>query len=80
MFCWHPGFHFRILWSSRYIIRLEVETGGDDPNFLYSYVYGLTVWKKKAEFWCDLQNLHNDENMPWVCLGDFNDILSQTEK
>lgn len=80
MFCWCPCFRCRILWSSRFIIHSEVEPGGDDSNFLCSLLYGPMLWKEKAKFWCDLQNLNNDDNMPWVCLGDFNAIASQMKK
>lgn len=79
MFCWRLGFHFKILWSSQNIIHLEVENGGDDPNFLCSLVHRLSVWREKEIFWCELKNLNHNENMPWVCLRDFNDILSQKE-
>lgn len=43
-------------------------------------IYGPTGSREKADFWSALQNLNHDENIPWVCLGDFNDILNQAEK
>lgn len=53
---------------------------GDDTRFLCSLVYGPAVCKEKVAFWYQLQQLNQGENLPWVCLGDFNDIMSQTKK
>lgn len=69
-----------MLLQSHNFIHLLVELGGNDPDFLCSFVYGPAVWREKVAFWHDLHTLNHGENMPWVCMRDFNDILSQGEK
>jgi hypothetical protein len=36
--------------------------------------------QKKSCFWDSLLNEENDYNGPWLCIGDFNMILSQSKK
>lgn len=35
VFCWRPGFCFKVLWQSKNLIHMEVEPGGEDPGFLF---------------------------------------------
>lgn len=57
-----------------------VEPGGEDPKFSCSLVYGPVVWQEKEVFWLELSSLDQDVHMPWVCMGDFNDLVRQDEK
>lgn len=79
-FCWRPSFCFNVLWKSKNVIHLEVQPGGEDPGFLCLLVYGPPVWKEKECFWKEMRQLAPDDNTPWLCLGDFNDIVRQNEK
>lgn len=38
------------------------------------------LWRNKAAFWDDLMKLGGLNDKPWVCVGDFNDIIKQGEK
>ncbi|XP_030930869.1 uncharacterized protein LOC115956706 [Quercus lobata] len=35
---------------------------------------------KRQESWELLRNLHSQNSLPWLCAGDFNEILKQSEK
>ena len=35
---------------------------------------------KRCEAWCLLKYLKSKESGPWLCAGDFNEILSSSEK
>ena len=43
-------------------------------------IYGPPIRKNKFAFWDSLLNEGNDYYGPWMCIGDFNMILSQSEK
>lgn len=38
------------------------------------------MWKDKELFWQEMRQLAPNDNQPWVCVGDFNDITRQNEK
>ena len=43
-------------------------------------VYGHPEEQRKKETWALLRHLHSRASMPWICIGDFNEILSSDEK
>ena len=42
--------------------------------------YGEPETHKRQETWELLRNLHSQNSLPWLCAGDFNEILKQSEK
>ena len=54
----------------------------DPPNkpWLLTCLYGPPEWKNKPAFWESLLHEGNNYYGPWLCIGDFNMILSQSEK
>ena len=43
-------------------------------------IYGHSEEELKAETWRLMRHLHARASLHWVCLGDFNEILSSNEK
>ena len=43
-------------------------------------MYGHPEEERKAETWRLMRHLHACGTLPWLCLGDFNEILSSDEK
>ena len=43
-------------------------------------VYGHPKDQIKCETWYLMRHLNNQASLPWVCVRDFNEILSSTEK
>jgi endonuclease/exonuclease/phosphatase family metal-dependent hydrolase len=43
-------------------------------------IYGEPRVDKREETWRLLRTLHCQEKLPWVCIGDFNEILYSFEK
>jgi hypothetical protein len=43
-------------------------------------IYGEPKWEDKYKTWDRLRSLRNESNLPWVILGDFNEILYSNEK
>ncbi|KAL0284392.1 UNVERIFIED_CONTAM: putative mitochondrial protein [Sesamum angustifolium] len=46
----------------------------------FSGVYGKPDTSKRTEFWNLLSRLHDQSARPWLCAGDFNERLEQSEK
>jgi hypothetical protein len=42
--------------------------------------YGHPEWNKRKESWDLLQHLQTYSPMAWLCIGDFNEIVEQSEK
>lgn len=79
-FCWRPGLCFEIVFLSGSIFHLLMKPGGDKIDFWCSMVYGPPLWRHKEAFLADLMNLGDLSGKPWVCIGDFNDVVRQSEK
>jgi hypothetical protein len=54
----------------------------DPPNnpWILSCVYGPSFNKNNSDFWNYLASINSDYYGPWLCIGDFNSILDQSEK
>uniref|UniRef100_A0A7N2L0X4 DUF4283 domain-containing protein n=1 Tax=Quercus lobata TaxID=97700 RepID=A0A7N2L0X4_QUELO len=46
----------------------------------FTGIYGFPETGRKVETWQLLRDLNNKYNLPWVCAGDFNEILRGHEK
>ena len=42
--------------------------------------YGNTETHRRSESWDLLRQLHGRNSLPWLCTGDFNEIVKQSEK
>ncbi|KAK9901016.1 hypothetical protein M0R45_002309 [Rubus argutus] len=45
-----------------------------------SWFYGPPYCTDKADFWESVKHLNNNDSCPWICVGDFNEILNCSEK
>ena len=53
-----------------------------DPNSPWRLTgfYGRPEELRKHESWTYLRHLHSRDSLPWVCIGDYNEILKSEEK
>ncbi|KAI9112458.1 hypothetical protein K1719_016381 [Acacia pycnantha] len=65
--------------KSRQFIHLKGTFGGSH-NFLLTAIYALPYENLKQVFWNELFDLSKSIFSSWVVLGDFNDILSVSER
>jgi hypothetical protein len=54
----------------------------DSPTvkWLISFVYGPPYQKTNSDFWTTLADFGDHCDIPWLCIGDFNDITAQHDK
>ena len=57
-----------------------VTEGGSGFKWRITGFYGHPETHLRKESWKFLDTLNNQYDLPWFCLGDFNEILSREEK
>ena len=53
---------------------------GVDDAWQFTGFYGDPDTASRENSWSLLRTLHNQFNLPWLCIGDFNEILLVDEK
>ncbi|XP_056685700.1 uncharacterized protein [Spinacia oleracea] len=78
---WDPRINFKLIGSDQHAIHgiVEVNTKPEYQFFL-SAIYASTKYKSRVETWHDLIELAAHMSIPWVVMGDFNEVTSQSEK
>ncbi|CAN1773423.1 hypothetical protein LINPERHAP1_LOCUS12492 [Linum perenne] len=74
---WRAAPMVTIVNYSRNFVNMDV-TDGDDSKFHFTRFYGYPERQRRPESWEMLKSLRVDS--PWICMGDFNDLMSQEEK
>ncbi|KAL1171457.1 hypothetical protein V6Z11_A05G282800 [Gossypium hirsutum] len=77
---WNDSIHIRIIQNHPQFIFLCVDNLIPDKSILISFVYGSPDRSKLKLFWEDLQSIAPHNFTPWLMMGDFNDILSPSDK
>lgn len=79
-----------LLWKKE--IQVEVQTyfehhidsiimsEGDSPRWRFTGFYGNPKTNKREESWSLLTRLARGNALPWVCIGNFNELMHRGEK
>ena len=62
------------------VINMEVTEHGSDQMVRVFWVYRFTDYGERQEVWKLIWDRSINIRMPWMCVGDFNDILYNHEK
>lgn len=65
---------------SRMHINAVVKTGEGTSEWKLTSFYGQPDWTKRQESWSLLRHLKQFSPSPWLCIGDYNEIMDQSEK
>jgi hypothetical protein len=65
---------------SRRLINAKVSSSSTDPPWKLTGFYGHPDLRKRLEAWSLLRYIARMDPSPWLCLGDFNEILCLDEK
>ena len=87
--CVHRAGGLAMLWKEE--VSLHVQTYSlnhidarimTDPNSPWRIIgfYGRPEDHRKHESWSYLRHLHSRDSLPWICIGDYNEILNSNEK
>ena len=78
-----------LLWDSKWDVKLKtlskshidvIVTEKDGVSWRLIGIYGQLEKLKHIETWNLMRLLHQQVTLPWICIGDFNEILSTNEK
>ncbi|CAA7017743.1 unnamed protein product [Microthlaspi erraticum] len=75
---WKNSLVVEVLSLDKRIIDMRVEMG--PLVFFLSCVYGDPVKAKRREVWDRLTNIGLSRDDPWVLVGDFNELMGNSEK
>ncbi|KAK9939297.1 hypothetical protein M0R45_015996 [Rubus argutus] len=79
-FWWKPDVNVEFLFSSKYFIDTVITVKCDGYVFRATWFYGPSYRADKAYFWQSISHLSTNHSCPWICSGDFNEILDSNEK
>lgn len=65
--------------KSRYHIDATI-TEEDGFEWRFTGIYGEPKLEEKVKTWKLLRTIRHHSDKPWICMGDFNEILTQGEK
>ena len=49
-------------------------------SWLISAIYASPKFKNRCILWDNLKKVSDHHNLPWILMGDFNDVLEESEK
>jgi hypothetical protein len=77
---WKAVVNVEIQNYSRRHINAIVVNGGTEIKWKFTGFYGHPDTNKRKEAWDLLRHLSHFQPLPWLCIGDFNEILDLTGK
>ncbi|CAN6587433.1 unnamed protein product [Malus baccata var. baccata] len=77
---WDDSLDVEILFSSKHIIDARVMEKGAHRWVRVTGIYGTPYRCDKGEFWNWMSTYFSPSDMPWLCAGDFNEFLWDSEK
>jgi hypothetical protein len=72
------GFSFTVVDKMHQCVNFVITKGND--KWLCSGVYASPIFTVRAALWNHLDKLAKDVSLPWLVIGDFNDILLPIEQ
>jgi hypothetical protein len=76
---WNDVLKVEIQNYSRFHINAVVSCGDSFPSWKFTGFYGQPAVEKRRDSWRLLRHLGLFSPMPWLCCGDFNEILDDLE-
>jgi hypothetical protein len=75
---WNNETHIEILPFSQYHIDVIVTENGCEP-WRFTCVYEEAQTSQRFKTWDMLKYIKSSSSLPWVCMGDFNEVLHRSE-
>ena len=76
---WKKDLHLSVESSSQNHIDVVINKGKENA-WRFTGIYGAPETHLRLETWNLLRELHSQRSLPWLCGGDFNELLKSHEK
>ena len=76
---WKSSINIEVVDSHRYYIDTIIN-GNTEDAWRFTGFYGKPETHRRSEAWNKLRSLNARMNIPWICGGDFNEIVRHDEK
>jgi hypothetical protein len=76
---WKREVQIDLLFSAPMYIDVKINEG-PNKEWRFTCIYGEARWDDRYKTWDKLHELKSNSSLPWVILGDFNEILYSHEK
>ncbi|XP_050264146.1 uncharacterized protein LOC126708397 [Quercus robur] len=76
---WKNSVNLTVVDSHRYYIDTIIN-GNSENEWRFTGFYGEPETSRRIEAWNKLRSLNSRQNRPWLCAGDFNEIIRHDEK
>lgn len=80
LLAWTDNISLSISLLSPSFIHALINHDPNSPDWYFTGIHCPCNPSKKARFWNCINDLHVSSPSPWLIMGDFNSIISQTEK
>ena len=77
---WKSNMKVSVKFINRWYIDALIDSGSEIGIWRLTGFYGNPEAHKRVESWAALTRLGQRFDKPWVCIGDFNEVLSVNEK
>ncbi|PRQ30675.1 putative endonuclease/exonuclease/phosphatase [Rosa chinensis] len=77
---WRPGFLVEVTDFSKYFIDTRIRAQGSNEVIRVTWMYGPPYGDEKAAFWDYWSNLQIINAIPWLVIGDLNELVEQYER
>ena len=72
--------HLSVLESNAQLIHCAIDCKTTAKRLQVSFIYGLHSIMARRSLWMNLNSINANMNCPWLLIGDFNSILSPTDR
>jgi hypothetical protein len=76
---WHSEFRVKVCLKNQHFINTEVVDPVGDI-FALTFIYGHPILVHRKKVWDELLGIGTCINHKWLCIGDFNQVLSEEDK
>lgn len=81
-FCWTDGVEITLMYKSGQVITCAVHVSLTNTWFMFSAVYASNLESERVQLWDEIratQAACSHFSIPWILMGDYNEILVSTE-
>jgi exonuclease III len=76
---WHTGIQVSITFKTQHLVHAAVIDHRGD-TYAITFIYGHPVLAQRIKIWEELERIGTLVNSKWLCIGDFNQVLSEDDK